>query len=37
MNYYDKELQRLQQEMMEKKRIHAKLSDLLIQLSLIHI
>ena len=31
MNYYDKELQRLQQEMMEKKRIHAKLSDLLIQ------
>lgn len=31
MNYYDTELQRLQSELMEKKRTEAKLSDLLIQ------
>lgn len=31
MNYYDKELQRLQQEMMEKERADAKLADLYIQ------
>ena len=29
MNYYDEELQRLQQEMMEKERADAKLADLL--------
>ena len=28
MNYYDSELQRLQQEIMEKQRTDAKLSDL---------
>ena len=28
MNYYDEELQRLQQEMMEKERADAKLADL---------
>lgn len=33
MNYYDSELQRLQSEIMEKKRTDAKLSDLLIQQS----
>lgn len=31
MNYYDEELQRLQQEMMEKERADAKLADLYIQ------
>lgn len=33
MNYYDSELSRLQQEIIEKKRTDAKLSDLLIQQS----
>ena len=33
MNYYDSELQRLQQEIMEKQRTDAKLSDLLLQQS----
>ena len=33
MNYYDSELQRLQSEIMEKKRTDAKLSDLLLQQS----
>ncbi len=31
MNYYDEELQRLQQEMMEKERADVKLKDLYIQ------
>lgn len=31
MNYYDSELQRLQKEIMEKKRLSAQLSDLLLQ------
>lgn len=31
MNYYDSELQRLQKELMEKKRTEAKLADLLLQ------
>ncbi len=31
MNYYDEELQRLQQEMMEKERADVKLADLYIQ------
>lgn len=33
MNYYDSELQRLQQEIMEKQRTDAKLSDLFLQQS----
>ena len=31
MNYYDSELQRMQKEIMEKKRLSAQLSDLLLQ------
>ena len=31
MRYYSEDLQRLQQEILEKKRIKAKLSDLQIQ------
>lgn len=31
MNYYDSELQRIQKEIMEKKRLSAQLSDLLLQ------
>ena len=31
MNYYDSELQRMQKEIIEKKRLSAQLSDLLLQ------